>query len=101
MSIAEIRTELKHKLEWQAYHMAGLDLWMHAHEAGYPSDTIETFTFRPEFLDKQQTRRYTRKRAYRTGWFNCVRLYTGELKPIPLIEKPEKPDGDDPSETYK
>lgn len=87
-----IRAGLKLKEAWRAYYIAILDLWAHAAEAGYPSDTIRAFTFRPEFLDKQQRRRYTSERD--DSWFNCIRLHTGELKPIPLIRRPPKPDGD-------
>lgn len=96
MSISELRAEIKQKQAWRDYYMAVLDLWVHAAEAGYPASEVKAFTFRPKLLDKRYRRAYTLG-SYREH-FNCVRLNTGELKPIPLIEKPEKPDGDDPTE---
>ena len=92
------REQLKHKQAWRAYWEAVLDLWAHAAEAGYPSSKVKAFTFRPEFLDNKQKRRYDFRRETGTTRFNCVRLHTGELKPIPMIERPQKPDGNDPSD---
>jgi hypothetical protein len=76
--------------------MAVLDLWAHAAEAGYPASEVKAFTFHPLFLDNKQKRSYTLG-SYRNH-FNCVRLHTGELKQIPMIEKREKPDDHDPTD---
>jgi hypothetical protein len=94
--IPEVRAEIKRRQAWRAYYMSVLDLWAHAAEAGYPASGVKAFTFATKFLDNWQKRSYTLG-SYRKH-FNCVRLHTGELQQIPMIEKPEKPDGDDPTE---
>ncbi len=53
-----------------------LRLWEVAERAGYPIDTIQSFTWRGKVCKLNTTH------------FNCVRLKTGELKEIPLTERP-------------
>ena len=95
-NVAEARAEIKRKQAWRSYYETVMDLWAHAAEAGYPASGVKAFTFRPEFLDKQARRGYTL--GSHRNHFNCVRLHTGELKQIPLIEKPEQPDDHDPTD---
>jgi hypothetical protein len=76
--------------------MAVLDLWAHAAEAGYTADQIKAFSFRPKFTEPKHRRYYQLSREGEKQWHNCVRLYTGELKPIPRIERPQRPEGDEP-----
>jgi hypothetical protein len=76
--------------------MAVLDLWAHAAEAGYTADQIKAFSYRPEFVLGKKRR--WGKFVQETGdtLHNCVRLYTGELKQIPLIDRPQRPEGAEP-----
>jgi hypothetical protein len=95
--IATLRASIKQKEAWRAYYMQVLDLWAHAAEAGYKADQIKAFSYRPEFLDRVLLRGFSKwNREKGDNWHNCVRLHTGELKPIPLIERPQRPEGDEP-----
>jgi hypothetical protein len=76
--------------------LAVLSLWSVAKAAGYSSDEVKAFTFRAEFItDKVLAGKF---RLASLGWrkefgdthHNCVRLVTGELKAIPLTERPPK-----------
>ncbi|MHC4301015.1 MAG: hypothetical protein ACYS7Y_27385 [Planctomycetota bacterium] len=94
--IAELRATIQRKEAWRAYYMAVLDLWAHAAEAGYTADQIKAFSYRPHFTPGKKRRWAQLTRVDDKTWHNCVRLHTGELKPIPLIERPQRPEGDEP-----
>jgi hypothetical protein len=94
--IATLRASIKRKEAWRAYYMAVLDLWAHAAEAGYTADQIKAFSYRPEFVVGKKRRWGQYAQETGTTMHNCVRLHTGELKPIPLIDRPQKPEGDEP-----
>jgi hypothetical protein len=95
--IAELRASIKRNEAWRAYYMQILDLWAHAAEAGYTADQIKAFSFRDKFIDPKHRRRYTILREDGKQWHNCVRLNTGELRPIPEIARPQRPEGDEPT----
>lgn len=68
-----------------------LRLWRHAEKVGFKSVDIEVFTFRSRFVSRAERKAQ--------GWpifewscdthFNCVRLKNGDLKEIPLYQRPK------------
>jgi hypothetical protein len=73
-----------------------LDLWKVAQEVGYSSDEVKAFSFRDKFLTAEESKLnyysdgvWHRKLSGETH-HNCVRLVSGELKQIPLTERPKK-----------
>jgi hypothetical protein len=94
--IPTLRASIKRKEAWRTYYMQILDLWAHAAEAGYTADKIKAFSFRPKFIPGNKRRWAQVVRVDEKKWHNCVRLHTGELKPIPLIDRPQRPEGDEP-----
>ena len=95
--IAVMRTLIKRRDAWRAYYMAALDLWAHAAEAGYTADQIKAFSFRKEFLDPKHRRWYQVSVEDGDQWHNCVRLQNGELRPIPAIARPQRPESAEPT----
>jgi hypothetical protein len=93
--IPTLRASIKQKEAWRTYYMQILDLWAHAAEAGYTADQIKAFSYRPKFLVRKKRRWGQLVNEQGDNWHNCVRLYTGELKPIPLIERPQRPEGNE------
>ena len=99
-------TDIIKRMEaWNAerqYLLDCLKVWDAASEAGYSSDEVKAFSFRPEFLTKEQRRenfnhRRGRPAGYKTEpyrqdiWHNCARLTNGDLVPIPIVKRPVKP----------
>ena len=76
------------------YLLDALELWEIARVAGYEPKDVKAFSFRPEFLTFDEKRENTRRSRFRqpimeqSKFHNCVRLVTGELKPIPLTKRP-------------
>ena len=84
---------LEEKYTEQKYLLDQMLLWRHTAKAGYPSDTVKAFSFRPDFLTEKQCRFLKRKlwdKSACSTHFNCVRLLTGELKEIPLYPRPTR-----------
>lgn len=69
-----------------------LNLWAVAEEAGYKPCEIKVFTFRDEFLSRDEKRQFSAfrggNRLKQNNYHNCVKLTNGDLKPIPLTKKP-------------
>lgn len=87
----------RHTAERQ-YLLDCLKVWDAAKQAGYEPDEVKAFSFRDEFLTKEQKMenrrhyRYQRANPYNgCDWHNCARLTTGELVPIPIVKRPVKP----------
>jgi hypothetical protein len=78
------------------YLLQVLGLWgWVAKTLGYTPEQVKAFSFRPEFLTREERRADIRRKnrgiapLYTQAlWHNCVRLHTGELKPMPLIKRP-------------
>lgn len=88
----------KHTQE-RDYLLDVLALWGVAKQAGYEPEEVKAFSFRPEFLtfeqkkeSRQHYRLHRRDKYGDSEYHNCVRLHTGELKPIPITKRPKKPD---------
>jgi len=86
---------LQEKLSQRDYDMACLNLWCIVNNAGIDPENVKTFTFREEFLTKQQAsdlRRasYAAKRDVSKYWHNCVRLKDDTLVGIPLTKSPKR-----------
>lgn len=89
---------LKHleKLEQERQYLLDcLKVWAVAKASGYSSDIVKAFSFREEFLTKDQKKINRRASIQRrskpyngSNYHNCVRLKTGELKPIALVKIP-------------
>lgn len=82
----------------QQYLLDCLKVWDAAKQAGYEPDEVKAFSFRDEFLTKDQKAenrrhgRYQRAHPYNGyDWHNCARLTNGELVPIPIVKRPVKP----------
>lgn len=91
-------SKLQEKLAEQKYYAEVLGLWAHAAKAGYPSESVRAFTYRPEFLtmteqrDIRQALRSGRKAPYSDlTHHNALRLVDDSVVPIPLIERPTPP----------
>lgn len=72
-----------------------LELWEVALVAGYEPEYVQAFSFRPEFLTTGERRTNSTRATYRpvieqSKFHNCVRLVSGELKPIPLTKRPAR-----------
>lgn len=88
------------KLAERDFDLAVLHLWVHAENStGRTWKDIKAFTFRPEFLTKEEKRenddhfRRHRKPLYcDKNWHNCVRLVEGGLMRIPGIKRPTPPE---------
>lgn len=94
---SELIAGMKSKVREQCYLLDILDLWAVAKEAGFESQDVKSFTFRPEFMtpeQKQEDRESHRKHRYdkynSSNWHNCVRLKDGTLKSIPMTKRPKK-----------
>ena len=94
---SEILNSLEAKERERLYLIQVLRLWDVAKEAGYDASEVKAFSFRPKFLNKEEKREYRRKYPMDNSllkvavdYHNCVRLHTGELKPIPLTKRPKK-----------
>ena len=77
------------------YVLDVLALWDVAKQAGYEPDDVKAFTFRREFLSREELREFVpRAGEYATKnereYHNCVRLHNGELRAIPLTRMPIK-----------
>ena len=87
-----VRGRMEDRLDEQKYLLAVLGLWEAAAKAGHKSEDVKAFSFRQEFLNPANKRHYQDDFLCRKAWgdkyHNCVRLKTGELKGIPLTEKP-------------
>lgn len=89
---------LQEKLAEQRYYVELLELWSHAKAAGYSHEVVRAFTFRPEFLTKEE--KVKEARAKRRGvrlysdltHHNALRLKDDSIVPIPLVGRPEPPD---------
>jgi hypothetical protein len=77
----------------QKYLLDQLSLWRHTAKAGYSSEEVKSFSFRPKFLTRKQCkylRRMWGSPAACDTHFNCVVLVTGELREIPLYPRPTR-----------
>lgn len=86
-------------LQEKRYWLKVLGLWAVAKEAGYAPEEIKSFTFRTEFLTKEEKHkggaRANRKAKYNgSTHHNAVRLVSGDVVPIPLTERPIPPKSD-------
>lgn len=95
-----VLTSLDRAHEQRAFDLKVLALWAHATTAtGKTSDEIKSFTFRPEHLTPEESKR-NRRMAYSNkppvycskNWHNCVRLVTGDLVGMPGIKRPTPPE---------
>lgn len=89
---------LQDKIKEQAYYVEVLGLWQVVRDAGITIADVKTFTFRPEFLTREQKRQlclasYAAQRDVSKHWHNCVRMKDDTLKPIPLTARPKCPPG--------
>lgn len=83
------------------YNIAVLELWEHV-EVYLPEDVckeIKAFTFSDKFLDRSQREQNIRemnagKKPTYCGfnYHNAVRLNSGDIQEIPLVERPKIPD---------
>ena len=77
----------------QYYLMEQLALWRHVEKAGFNSDGIKTFSFRPKFLTRDEEKSLGRDPGCKAACythFNCVRLTNGVVAQIPLYPRPRK-----------
>lgn len=99
--MGEVQTvldNLDRLLEEKQFWLKVLGLWNVAKEAGYPSEQVKAFTFRDEFLTKEEKREQRRSRV--TGKIkysgnthhNALRLVDDSVVQIPLVKRPEPPD---------
>jgi hypothetical protein len=72
------------------YWVQVLGLWAHANKAGFESDQVKAFTFRPEFLSRPEKR--MKPVPNDLTHHNALRLVNGDLVCIPLIKRPEPPE---------
>lgn len=90
----DVINRIREKGTERDYLLDILELWEVARVAGYESDDVKAFSFRPEFLTPGEQRtnrersRFNSPVVEQRGFHNCVRLVTGELKPIPLTKRP-------------
>lgn len=91
---------LQVKLDQQKFDLAVLALWDHAERCtGKTYPEIKAFTFRPEYLTKEQARENRKLKARGSvprychkNWHNCVRLANGDLLGMEGIARPIPPD---------
>jgi hypothetical protein len=85
--------------ERQTFDLAVLALWAHAEDTtGVSWEDVKTFTFRPEYLTKEQDRE-NKRLSHRhqppahcaKNWHNCLRLKSGDLISMPGISRPIPP----------
>jgi len=89
---------IKEKQNEARYLREVLELW---DACPYAPEDVKNFSFRPEFLSREETkeaghfyRMMGPAEKEKSGRYNsrthhnCVRLTTGELKPIPLHPRP-------------
>ena len=91
-------SKLQEKLAEKAYYVAVLELWAHAAKAGYPSESIRAFTYRPEFLNMEEAEKVSRAKVRRLPvpysdltHHNALRLVDDSVVPMPLIARPTPP----------
>lgn len=85
-------------LEEKQFWLKVLGLWNVAKEAGYPSEQVKSFTFRDEFLTKEE--KVVQRRARAAGktkysgktHHNALRLVDDSVVQIPLVKRPEPPE---------
>ena len=91
----EVLDRLHNASEERKYLLEVLKLWDIVAKAGYTAEQVTSFTFREQFLSSKELRlfpgrpgqaKYAEASKY---WHNCVRLHSGELKPIPLTRRPD------------
>lgn len=97
----KILDSLKEKEAERAYCLAVLDLWQKVIDSQLNVDNVVAFTFRPDFLHRDQRARlnqasYAAKRDVSKFWHNCVKMKDGSIWPIELTPRPYKP-GEGPS----
>jgi len=88
-------TKIEALREQQRFDLEVLGLWAHAEEfTGHTHETIRAFTFRPDFLTKEQKRemRTHPKKYTDKNWHNAIRLKDETLIPMPGIPRPAPPD---------
>jgi len=91
-NIDDLLDSLKAHSSEQQYLMDVLALWRHAEKAGFNDEDIKAFTFRPQFLTREEEKELGRPRGDQRACdthFNAVRLKNGDLKQIPLYPRPE------------
>ena len=89
---------LQEKLAEQKYYAEVLELWAHAAAAGYSHEDVRAFTFRPEFLTKEEKVKEARDRRQGVRRYtslthhNALRLKDDSIVQIPLVARPTPPD---------
>jgi hypothetical protein len=98
MTVETNLDSLDKALETKSYLLQVMRLWNIAKEAGYPHDTIKTFTFMDGYLNMTQISANHRALAARKNppfsgalYHNAVRLSDGSVAEIPLTRRPEPP----------
>jgi hypothetical protein len=90
----QVLASIEEKQNEARYLREVLQLW---DACPYPPEEVRAFTWRPEFQPKDKRKRRTP--TNNTDWVhgygpddyhNCVRMKTGELKPIPLTRRPKR-----------
>ena len=90
---------LQVKLAQQAFDIAVLALWAHAKQStGHTHETIKAFTFRPEWLTKEQQKENKDAARLRKppvycdkNWHNALRLSSGDLIQMEGVARPVPP----------
>ena len=88
----KIVSRMQNRTAEMQYQLKVLELWNLVDSVGIEVDTVQAFTFHENHLPPKERERY-RKLSWaerqRAGelYHNCVRLKTGELKPIPLTKR--------------
>lgn len=85
--------------EQQIFDIRVLQLWAHVDEhTEHKPEQVKSFTYRPEFLTKEQRKRNSRKALAHSApaycaknWHNAIRLRSGEVVEMPGIARPIPP----------
>lgn len=96
----EVLDSISYKIAMQQYCVKVLRLWDLVIQAGIKVEDVESFTFRPDFLPREDRAKLNRaswaaKRDASKHWHNCVKLTEGSLKPITLTQRPKEPEKPD------
>lgn len=99
--VADVRRRIAEKRAEQDKLIGQLNCWAVAKQAGYDHTEVKAFSFHHKFLtdDQRKVNRRAQQRLMcgpcderlpynQKAYHNCVRLHTGELVEIPLVERP-------------
>jgi hypothetical protein len=95
----EITDDLVRLNEQRMFDLRVLQLWLHVDEhTEYKPEQVKSFTFRTEFLTKEQRKRNSREALAHSApvycdknWHNALRLRSGEVVEMPGIVRPIPP----------